>query len=225
MLYLTDHAAIAAAVRAAAAVDHIGSPCGRAARAGRKALATAGINAAIATGTLVYRPSTTNVLVTAHAWNEAGDDLIDFSSAGWLEEARDVEWLTDGSPAPTEWVAPPAFIWAPRASVWRPTLDLPPLGQAYYCPPGQIKHKKNERPRGYRAAEERDELAPSHLKEHGLPLGTLCASLPRAQAAAEAYCPVLPQNRLPELALSRNIGPQQHDDEKQGLAKVSETRL
>src|SRR4029453_11816383 len=62
MLYLADHAAIAAAVRAAAAVDPIGSPCGRAARAGRKALATAGINAAIATGTLVYRPSTTNVL-------------------------------------------------------------------------------------------------------------------------------------------------------------------
>src|SRR5262245_66525557 len=97
MLYLADHAAIAAAVRAAAAVDHIGSPCGRAARAGRKALATAGINAAIATGTLVYRPSTTNVLVTAHAWKEAGEDLIGYSSTGWVVGAWDEVWMDDGA--------------------------------------------------------------------------------------------------------------------------------
>jgi hypothetical protein len=48
----------------------------------------------IATGTLVYRASVRDVLCVAHAWLEAGGDLIDFSSAGWMEEARDVEWLT-----------------------------------------------------------------------------------------------------------------------------------
>jgi hypothetical protein len=44
---------------------------------------------------------------------------------------------------------------------------------------------RRERPRGYRAAEQRDELAPSNVG-HGLPLGTRCASLPHAQGAAEA---------------------------------------
>jgi hypothetical protein len=131
-----DRRAIAAAVRATAAADHTGSPCGRAARAGRAALAAAGIEAVIATGTLVYRASVRDVLCVAHAWLEAGGDLIDFSSAGWMEEARDVEWLTGGAPAPAEWLAPPMYLWAPRAGVWRPTLELPPVGQAYYCPSG-----------------------------------------------------------------------------------------
>ena len=102
-----DRRAIAAAVGATAAADHTGSPCGRAARAGRAALAAAGIEAVIATGTLVYRASVRDVLCVAHAWLEAGGDLIDFSSAGWMEEARDVEWLTGGAPAPAEWLPRP----------------------------------------------------------------------------------------------------------------------
>src|SRR5262245_59006771 len=42
-----------------------------------------------------------------------------------------------------------------------------------------------EWPCGRRAAEQRDEVAPSNF-EHGLPSGTRCASLPHAQVAAEA---------------------------------------
>jgi len=79
-----DRRAIAAAVRATAAADHTGSPCVRAARAGRAALAEAGIEAVIATGTLVYRASVRDVLCVAHAWLEAGGDLIDsVVVAGW----------------------------------------------------------------------------------------------------------------------------------------------
>ena len=47
-----------------------------------------------------------------------------------------VDELAGGAPAPAEWLAPPMYLWAPRAGVWRPTLELPPVGQAYYCPSG-----------------------------------------------------------------------------------------
>jgi hypothetical protein len=42
-----------------------------------------------------------------------------------------------------------------------------------------------KRPRGRRAAEQREELASLYV-EHGLPLGTRCASLQQAQHALEA---------------------------------------
>src|SRR5262249_40625591 len=50
--------------------------------------------------------------------------------------------------------------------------------------PLALLRARRERPRS-RAAEQRDELA-SSLVEHGLPLGTRCASLPQAQDAPEA---------------------------------------
>jgi hypothetical protein len=43
---------------------------------------------------------------------------------------------------------------------------------------------RRERPRGGRAAEQREELASSYVG-HGLPLGTRCASLPHAKVAPE----------------------------------------
>src|SRR5262245_27893437 len=76
---------------------------------------------------------------------------------------------------------------------------------------------RDERPPRRRpATQERDELPPFEV-EHGLPLGSLrtgCASLPHAQVAVEAHWP--PHKTIrPELELSRNIDPQQHDEEKQ----------
>src|SRR5437899_2869060 len=46
----------------------------------------------------------------------------------------------------------------------------------------RLLRARRERPRGRRAAEQRDELASSYV-EHGLPSGTRCASLPQAQDA------------------------------------------
>src|SRR5262249_15595964 len=71
--------------------------------------------------------------------------------------------------------------WAEKilTGVRRSLVKEPDHGQCrLLCP-------RRKRPRGRRAAEERDEIAPSWV-EHGLLPGTRCASLPQAQDAPEA---------------------------------------
>lgn len=63
-----------------------------------------------------------------HAWSEVGDDLIDFSTSDWPDEAERMYEITDDPEdlalGPVEWLNfPPQFIWESSASLkscWRP---------------------------------------------------------------------------------------------------------
>jgi hypothetical protein len=82
-----------------------------------------------------------NGYFVGHIWNELGDDLLDFSSGDWVQEATIIYAAqsqfdpVEQALGPVQWVAiPPSFIWQPAIPLKRAwqSSGSPAVGRAWY---------------------------------------------------------------------------------------------
>jgi hypothetical protein len=74
--------------------------------------------------------------LVGHAWNQVGDEIVDFSAGDWAEDVEPVG--PDDGLGPIQWeLDPPDFIWQPAKTLprWR-SSGVPNLGDVWYGPWG-----------------------------------------------------------------------------------------